>query len=130
MKALTNSQPGSCDMTTSTTIALAVPSGSPDGRQIRPQLVLGECQGNICFPEMGVPLFIIHVRLGFSLINYPFLGSPLLWKPPSDGQPVPMIFVLEEMVGLADHLLTQAFSDHPRKLYKSSKDYYIAGDCT
>ena len=31
---------------------------------------------------MGVPLVIIHVRLGFSLITIQLLGYPHLWKPP------------------------------------------------
>ena len=28
------------------------------------------------FPEMGLPLVIIHFGLGFSLVNHPFLGYP------------------------------------------------------
>jgi len=28
------------------------------------------------FPEIGVPLVIIHFRLGFSLINHPAIGVP------------------------------------------------------
>ena len=33
------------------------------------------------FPRMGVPLVIIHFRLGFFLINYPFWGTLHLWNP-------------------------------------------------
>ena len=29
------------------------------------------------FPEIGVPLVIIHLRLGFSTINHPFWGTPI-----------------------------------------------------
>ena len=39
------------------------------------------------FPEMGVPHFIIHFRLGFSIINHPFCGFPVYGNP----QDVPIV---------------------------------------
>ena len=34
------------------------------------------------FPEIGVPLFIIHFRLGFFLTNHPAMGLPALMETP------------------------------------------------
>ena len=35
------------------------------------------------FPKMGVPLVILHFRLGFYTMNQPAIGvPPWLWKPP------------------------------------------------
>ena len=34
------------------------------------------------FPGRGVPQIIIHFRLGFSIINQPFWGTPMTMEPP------------------------------------------------
>ena len=47
------------------------------------------------FPEMGVPLKIIHFRLGLPIINQPFLGIP---HSPNDLQP-PLIRKFGEVKG-------------------------------
>ena len=36
------------------------------------------------FPKIGVPLFMIHFRLGSSLLNHAFLGYPHGYRNPSD----------------------------------------------
>ena len=35
------------------------------------------------FPKIGVPPFIIHFRLGFSIVNPPAIGVPPFWETPS-----------------------------------------------
>ena len=40
---------------------------------------------------MGVPLVIIHARLGFSIIHHKFWGTPQLWKSPTGSEKGNMI---------------------------------------
>jgi hypothetical protein len=58
--------------------------GRCDGRvgELLPRCGLVLTNGSWRFPEMGVPPVIIHFRLGFSVINQKFWGTPHLWKPP------------------------------------------------
>ena len=56
----------------------------PTQSSMRLELMISSVLGHTIwgFPEMRVPLVIIHFRLGFSLANQPAIGvPPWLWNP-------------------------------------------------
>ena len=56
------------------------------------------------FPQMGVPLFIIHFFIGSSDINQPLSGAPMYWNPHINVPSLSESLILEQKLPFIDSI--------------------------